>query len=75
MTSNLAKHVDEHKSHAVDGFTEKYDIDKLVWREMFDSIEQAIVREKQLKKWNHAWKLALIEKGYPGWNDLAKDII
>lgn len=75
VTSDLARRIDEHKTHAVDGFTKKYDLDQLVWYETHDSIEEAIAREKQLKKWNRNWKLALIEKDNPEWNDLAGTLL
>ena len=54
----------------VEGFTKKYNITQLVHYEKFDNIENAIEREKQLKKWNRKWKLDLIEKENPNWNDL-----
>ncbi len=75
VTSNLSHRIGEHKQHVVKGFTEKYGVDKLVWYEVYDSIEQAIAREKQLKKWNRSWKLALIEKDNPEWNDLADTLL
>lgn len=74
VTSDLIRRIDEHKNHAVEGFTAKYDIGHLVWYELHDDIEQAITREKQLKKWNRAWKLELIEKDNPDWKDLADAI-
>ena len=74
-TSNIAKRVFEHKEKFVDGFTKKYALDMLVYYELCDSIEEAIKREKQLKKWNRAWKIELIEKFNPTWKDLYKDIV
>jgi len=59
----------------IEGFTKKYDIDKLVYYEETIAVTSAIAREKQLKKWNRKWKLELIEKGNPNWNDLAVDWI
>ncbi|MEA2899708.1 MAG: putative endonuclease [Bradyrhizobium sp.] len=53
-----------------EGFTKKYDVDRLVYFECFDGIEQAIHREKRLKKWPRAWKTRLIEDNNPNWNDL-----
>ncbi len=70
VTSDLVKRVHEHKSNLVEGFTSRYNIDKLVWFEQSDSIESAITREKQLKEWKRAWKTELIEKSNPYWNDL-----
>lgn len=75
VTSNLTERIDQHKSGAVDGFTKKYDIKQLVWYEFHDSIEQAIAREKQLKRWNRAWKIELIEKDNPAWNDLSVEVL
>ena len=75
VTSNLPERIDQHKKCVVEGFTKKYNVDQLVWCEAHDSIEQTIAREKQLKKWHRAWKLELIEKENPQWNDLAESII
>jgi putative endonuclease len=75
VTSNLIERMDQHKTHAVPGFSAKYNTNKLVWCERCDTIEQAITREKQLKKWNRAWKIKLIEESNPGWNDLSGRII
>jgi len=58
-----------------DGFTNKYHIHNLIYFEMTEDINSAISREKQLKKWNRAWKIALIEKNNPEWRDLYCDII
>ena len=74
VTSGLAKRVYEHKNGLVDGFTKKYNVHNLVWYEVHDSAESAITREKQIKKWNRAWKLELIEKENPGWDDLYERI-
>ena len=70
LTSDLLKRVWEHKNHFVEGFTDKYDVDKLVYFETHDSADHAIRREKRLKKWNRAWKIRLIEKQNPKWSDL-----
>ncbi len=70
VTSDLAKRVHQHKSNALEGFTKKYAVHTLVYYECGESAEAAIVREKQLKKWNRKWKLSLIEKGNPEWRDL-----
>ena len=58
------------KSKAAAGFTSRYNIDKLVWFEQADSMASAITREKQIKEWKRAWKIELIEKSNPYWNDL-----
>jgi putative endonuclease len=65
----------EHKNDLVEGFTQKYTIHNLVYFEATESIKSAIIREKQLKKWNRAWKINLIEKNNPAWNDLYPDLI
>ncbi len=75
VTSNLMKRIYEHKNKLIDGFTKKYNIDKLVYFEQTKDIKSAITREKQLKKWNRKWKLELIEKTNPNWDDLAEDWI
>jgi putative endonuclease len=74
VTSNLPGRVWQHRNKIVDGFTAKYRIGSLVYFEVHESSESAIQREKQIKKWNRAWKLRLIEGGNPGWNDLFAEI-
>jgi putative endonuclease len=74
MTSNLAKRIWEHKNKVGDGFTKKYNIDLLVYYEVFDDPENAIKREKRLKKWNRAWKMKIIEEKNPNWDDLYEQI-
>jgi putative endonuclease len=75
VTSDLIRRVYEHRSDLVEGFTRKYNIHNLVYLESTESIESAIMREKQLKKWNRTWKINLIEKDNPAWNDLYPDLI
>ncbi|MET3106091.1 putative endonuclease [Oxalobacteraceae bacterium GrIS 2.11] len=70
VTSDLPKRVWQHKNQFVEGFSSRHNIDKLVWFEQHESMESAIVREKQIKKWNRAWKIRLIEATNPYWNDL-----
>ena len=70
VTSDLVKRVWEHKQDLVGGFTKQYGVHTLVYFELHANMESAIEREKQLKKWNRAWKLELIEKENPGWEDL-----
>ena len=72
VTSDLAKRVYEHKTHATEGFTKKYSVDMLVWFAHYDDISEAILREKQMKKWNRAWKLREIEATNPAWEDLSQ---
>ena len=74
VTSSLAKRVWEHKNEVVEGFTKKYAVKKLVYFEQFDDVNNAIAREKVLKHWNRKWKLELIEKSNPTWNDLYGEI-
>ena len=75
VTSDLIKRIWEHKNDAVDGFTEKYGIHRLVWYEQSETMESAIQREKVLKKWRRDWKLNLIESINPEWRDLYTDLI
>ncbi|MEQ1725490.1 MAG: GIY-YIG nuclease family protein [Sphingopyxis sp.] len=70
VTSDLPRRVWQHKEGVADGFTKKYGCKMLVWFEHFDEIEQAIVREKQMKEWKRLWKLRVIEEANPDWNDL-----
>jgi putative endonuclease len=74
VTSDLTKRVWEHKHGLAEGFTKKYGVKSLVWFEQTDSIESAIVREKQIKKWRREWKVELIEKNNPQWKDLFEEI-
>ncbi len=74
VTSDLVKRVYEHKQDLVDGFTKRYGVHRLVWFERHETMESAITREKQLKKWNRAWKLQLIEESNSAWRDLYADI-
>jgi putative endonuclease len=75
VTSDLSKRTWIHKNDVVEGFTRKYGVHRLVYYEMYPDMMSAILREKQLKKWNRTWKLELIESKNPGWNDLWKDIV
>ncbi len=70
VTSNLPRRIQQHKNNQLDGFCEKYNVKQLVYFEQHDTAESAITREKQIKKWNRAWKLKLIEKNNPRWEDL-----
>jgi putative endonuclease len=67
VTSDLPKRVYEHKYGIIDGFTKKYNVHILVYYEAHDNIEEAITREKQIKKWERAWKMRLIEEMNPEW--------
>ena len=70
VTNNLIRRVWEHKNNAQEGFTKKYGVHRLVWCEATTEIEAAIQREKQIKKWRKQWKVNLIEKENPNWDDL-----
>ena len=74
VTNDLVRRCFEHRSKAVGGFTEKYDVSLLVHFECFDNAPAAIQREKRLKKWNRAWKIRLIEANNPNWSDLYPEI-
>jgi putative endonuclease len=74
VTNDLVRRIYEHKNGLADGFTKKYGIKNLVWYEVHEDIEQAIIREKQIKKWNRAWKIELIQKENPEWRDLSNEL-
>ena len=74
VTNDLIRRVYEHKMGVADSFTKRYRIHRLVYFEQFGDIEAAIIREKQLKKWNRAWKIQLIEEKNPNWDDLYPQI-
>jgi putative endonuclease len=69
VTGNLPLRIEQHKAGAVPGFTQRYGVDRLVWFERHADIHEAIAREKQLKGWNRAWKIKLIEAGNPEWSE------
>ncbi|MBI5222548.1 MAG: GIY-YIG nuclease family protein [Candidatus Magasanikbacteria bacterium] len=75
VTNDLQRRVYEHKNNIVRGFTQKYKVHNLVYYEVFDDIKEAIKREKQLKKWNRAWKIKLIEDFNLNWHDLWEEMI
>jgi len=75
VTSNLIKRIYEHKNNIIEGFTKKYNIHKLVYYEITEDVNSAIVREKQLKRWKRNWKIKLIEKNNPEWKDLYFELI
>jgi putative endonuclease len=74
VTSNLVQRIWQHRNNQAPGFTERYGVHRLVYFETHQEIRQAIIREKRLKKWNRSWKLRLIEKQNPGWDDLWEGI-
>ena len=75
ITSNLIKRIQEHKTEIIKGFTQKYNVKKLVYYEKTEDVNSAIAREKALKKWKRDWKIQLIEKENPNWEDLYFKII
>lgn len=75
VTSNLPKRIWEHRNTDGKGFSSKYSVHLLVYYELHDTMDAAITREKQMKKWYRAWKLELIEKANPQWNDLYETLI
>ena len=74
VTSDLMARVYQHRAGIADGFTKRYNLNKLVLFEQFGTMELAITREKQLKRWHRDWKLNLIEASNPAWRDLAEDL-
>jgi putative endonuclease len=75
VTNDLVRRVYEHRTKAAPGFTSRYNIGRLVWFEIYDDPISAITREKEIKKWRRAWKVDLIERGNPGWDDLYDSIV
>ncbi|NNE38159.1 MAG: GIY-YIG nuclease family protein [Gammaproteobacteria bacterium] len=75
VTSDLSKRIWQHKNKVVEGFSKEYDLDKLVWYEMHETMESAIQREKAIKFWKRKWKLNLIEGFNPEWTDLYNQIV
>lgn len=75
VTSDVVKRGWEHRNKLIEGFTTKYGIHKLVYYETHENMLAAITREKQIKKWNRAWKLRLIEQLNPEWRDLWPEIV
>ena len=74
VTGDLARRIWQHRSESVDGFVQKYGVYRLVFAEFHETMDAAILREKQVKKWRRAWKLELIERGNPQWRDLYDDL-
>ena len=75
VTSDLVKRIWEHKNNMVEGFTKRYNVHRLVWYELHESMETAITREKRLKEWKRKWKLELIESSNPKWQDFYHRIV
>ena len=74
VTSDLVKRIWEHRNGAVEGFSKRFRVHRLVHFEQFRSMVEAMEREKELKKWRRAWKLALVDKTNPAWRDLWPEI-
>jgi putative endonuclease len=73
VTSDLLGRIWQHRQEVMKGFTQRYGIKRLVWFEMHESMEAAILREKRIKRWPRAWKYDLIHEANPPWRDLAED--
>ena len=74
VTSNLIARIFQHREGTFAGFTSTHAVKRLVWFEQHATMNDAIVREKRIKKWNRAWKLDLIEQANPEWRDLAEEL-
>ena len=74
VTSDLVQRVWQHRNELAEGFTKRYGVRRLVWYEIHESMESAILREMALKKWNRAWKIRLIRETNPAWKDLYDSI-
>ena len=74
MTTDLVRRVWEHKNKVVKGFSDQYNLDTLVYYEIYDDISEAAHRERLMKKWKRDWKIELIEKSNPQWHDLYEDL-
>ena len=75
VTSDPVKRIWQHKTEITGGFTSKYGVKTLVYLECHDSVSEAIVREKSMKKWRRRWKIDLIERENPRWKDLYDDLV
>lgn len=75
VTSDIARRLSDHRSGAVPGFTRQYRVHRLVYVEFHATMPDAILREKQMKKWRRAWKLDLIEQSNAQWRDLGEDLL
>jgi len=75
VTSDIRQRVWQHKNDLVEGFTKRYHVHHLVWYELHETMESAILREKRIKEWKRAWKLRLIEGANPCWEDLYNSIV
>jgi len=74
VTSDLIRRIWQHKNNITNGFSSRYNTHTLVWYEVHETMESAIAREKQLKNWKRDWKLKLIERNNPHWEDLCQEL-
>ena len=74
VTSDLPTRIWNHKQRLVEGFAKRHGLDRLVWYETHDTMEEAILREKRMKKWNRDWKVDLVREANPRWRDLYEDL-
>ena len=70
VTSNLLRRIWEHKNNVIDGFTSQHELHRLVWYQHYEDIQIAIAHEKRVKKWKRQWKINIIERMNPNWDDL-----
>ncbi len=75
VTSDLVKRTWQHQEGFTESFSKKYSVKQLVWYEVHDDVQSAITREKQIKKWNRAWKIKLIQEKNPRWRDLYVEVV
>ena len=75
VTNDLVRRVTEHREGKIEGFTQRYDIKMLVWYEQTERMDDAIAQEKRMKEWQRDWKIQLIEKTNPDWQDLYEEIV
>ena len=73
VTNDLERRIFEHKNKLIKGFSSRYNLDRLIYFEQFQFIQEAIKREKNMKKWKRVWKINLIVKENPDWQDLSKN--
>lgn len=74
VSGNLSQRIDTHRNHTVSSFTAKYSVYRLVYFEVYDNPNEAINREKNVKKWKRDWKIHLIESVNPSWRDLSLEV-
>jgi putative endonuclease len=75
VTSTIAERINQHKNNAAKGFTQEHQVHRLVYCEIFQDVTAALSREKILKRWKRDWKIRLIEKNNPYWNDLSDTLL